>query len=169
MSAKLVALKLFLDELEIESNIDTIDDRKRVQKAVYLGQIARVDLGYRFGWYLRGPYSPGLTKDYYALADAVNSGELDTQGRTLKPELRERLRRIRPLLDPPPEGVLSQEDWLELLASLHFLRRVSMFDSNKSTARIRQEKPYLQEFLPQAESQLQRHGLLGNANDPSPP
>ncbi len=168
MSAKLAALKLFLDELGIESSIDTIDDRKRVQKAVYLGQIARVDLGYRFGWYLRGPYSTGLTKDYYALADAVNSGELDTQGRTLKPELRERLKRIRPLLDPPSGVHLSQEDWLELLASLHFLQYVSKFDQDKAVERIRQEKPHLKAFLHEAESQLQRYGLLGNANDSSP-
>jgi hypothetical protein len=45
MSAKLATLKLFLNELGIDSNINTVDDRKRVQKAVYLGQIARVDLG----------------------------------------------------------------------------------------------------------------------------
>jgi hypothetical protein len=167
MSAKLAALKLFLDELGIDSSIDTIDDRKRVQKAVYLGQIARVDLGYRFGWYIRGPYSPGLTKDYFALADAVNTGELDTQGRTLKPELRERLRTIRPLLNPPREVSLPPEDWLELLASLHFLRSVSKFDRDKAAARIRQEKPHLQEFLLAAETQLQRYGLLLSANDSS--
>ena len=34
MEPKLVALKLFLDELEIPASIETIDDRKKVQKAV---------------------------------------------------------------------------------------------------------------------------------------
>lgn len=164
MSAKLTALKLFLDELGIDSSIDTVDDRKRVQKAVYLGQIARVDLGYRFGWYLRGPYSPGLTKDYYALADAVVTGEIDPQDKTLKTELRDRLRKIRPLLDPPPEVELSQEDWLELLASLHFLRHVSKYDRDKAMARIRQEKPHLQKFLSEAEKQLQHYQLLPSEN-----
>lgn len=164
MSAKLTALKLFLDDLGIDSSIDTVDDRKRVQKAVYLGQIAHVDLGYRFGWYLRGPYSPGLTKDYYALADAVAAGEIDSHDKTLKPDLRACLRKIRPLLDPPREVALSQEDWLELLASLHFLRRVSKFDRASAAARIRQEKPHLQEFLSQAETQLQQYGLLPNEN-----
>lgn len=167
MSAKLAVLKLFLDELGIESSIDTVDDRKRVQKAVYLGQIARVDLNYRFGWYLRGPYSPGLTKDYYALADAASAGEINTQEIALKPELSERLRKIRPLLNPPSEGALSQEDWLELLASLHFLRCVSKFDSEQAAARIRQEKPHLQAFLSQAEAQLRQYGLLPNENGPS--
>lgn len=167
MSAKLATLKLFLDELGIDSNINTVDDRKRVQKAVYLGQIARVDLGYRFGWYLRGPYSPGLTRDYYALADSDGTDDIDTQGRVLKPELRERLRKIRPLLDVPSDVTLSQEDWLELLASLHFLRSVSKFDREQAMARIRVEKPYLQAFLNEAETQLQRYGLLADAHAPS--
>lgn len=167
MSAKLVALKLFLDELGIESNIDTVDDRKRVQKAVYLGQIAQVDLGYRFGWYLRGPYSTGLTKDYYALADVINSGEFDAGGKALMPKLREQLVKIRPLLDLPPDVTLSQEDWLELLASLHFLRCVSKFEREEADKRILREKPHLHAFLAEAESQLQRYGLLANANGSS--
>src|SRR3712207_9330456 len=49
--------------------------RKRVQKAVYIGQLTGVDLGYRFSWYVKGPYSTALTRDYYDLAEDVNSGE----------------------------------------------------------------------------------------------
>lgn len=60
MDSNLIALKLFLDDLGVSADIETIDDRKRVQKAVYLGQAAGADLGYRFGWYLLGPYSPSL-------------------------------------------------------------------------------------------------------------
>ncbi len=48
MDNKEVALKLILDGVNIDCSIDTLDDRKRVQKAVYLAQLSGVDLGYRF-------------------------------------------------------------------------------------------------------------------------
>ena len=67
MEMKLVLLKLFLDKLGISSEIDTFEKRKTIQKAVYLGQLTDVDLSYRFGWYLKGPYSPSLAEDYYPL------------------------------------------------------------------------------------------------------
>ena len=57
MDAKLITLRLFLDALGQSVDIETVDDRKRVQKAVYLGQLSGVDLGYRFSWYVMGPYS----------------------------------------------------------------------------------------------------------------
>ena len=65
-----INLKLFLDALEISSEISTLEDRKRVQKAVYIGQEAGVDLGYSYGWYLLGPYSPELTQNYFTLAQS---------------------------------------------------------------------------------------------------
>ncbi len=56
METKLLVLKLFLGALGIDDSIETVDDRKRVQKAVYLGQLSGIDLGYRYGWYRMGPY-----------------------------------------------------------------------------------------------------------------
>ena len=115
-----IALKLFLDELGIDFDITTIDDRKRVQKAVYLGQLSGVDFGYRFGWYIRGPYSTSLTNDYFPLAESLASGDDDWEGKTLKKSVKAKLAGIKPLMDPP-EGVdLPQEDWLELVALVGF-------------------------------------------------
>src|SRR5205809_136660 len=113
MDTRLIVLKLFLEELGVSPGIDTLDDRKRVQKAVYLGQRAGVDLGYRFGWYLLGPYSPALTRDYYSLAEGLASGDRSSQDKQLNPGVRARLHRILPLLEPPPDVSLTQEDWLE--------------------------------------------------------
>src|ERR1051326_3215963 len=118
MDARLTALKLFLDELDTPSNIETVDDRKRVQKAVYLGQLSGVDLGYRFGWYLMGPYSPALTRDYYTLATEIGSGDRDFENKALQPPLRMRLQSVKRLLEPPAELNLPQESWLELISSL---------------------------------------------------
>ena len=93
MEQKLIALKMFLDALGVPETIDTIDDRKRVQKAVYLGQLSGIDLGYRFGWYLKGPYSPALTRDYFGLAEAIGLGDDEYRGRTFSTGVLERMRR----------------------------------------------------------------------------
>jgi hypothetical protein len=49
-------------------------------------------------WYLRGPYSPGLTRDAFAVVAAVNQGLNDSEGWDLDPASTERLQRLRPLL-----------------------------------------------------------------------
>ena len=160
MEARLIALKLFLDELEVSASIETIDDRKRVQKAVYLGQLTGVDLGYHFGWYLKGPYSSNLTKDYYELAEAIEMKDNDFEGKVLRQSIKEGLKKITPLLNPPKEIDLSQEDWLELVASLHYLRKVSKQNEEKAHQTFQTEKPHLVLYLNQAKAKLQEVELL---------
>src|SRR5262245_45792463 len=119
MDQRLVVLKVFLDELGVSDSIDTVDDRKRVQKAIYLGQLSGLDLGYPFGWYVKGPYSTDLTKDYYSLAEAIASGDMDYAGKLLPEPLRARLQKVQPLMTVPDDIGLAQEDWLELVSSFH--------------------------------------------------
>jgi len=142
METKLLALKLFLDTLGIDDSIETVDDRKRVQKAVYLGQLSGIDLGYRYGWYRMGPYCPALTRDYYALESEIAAGALDSEGRSFNAQVVEKLKVIIPLLKSPIEGV-GQEEWLELLASVHFLRKVSGKSHQEAQSILQQEKPHV--------------------------
>lgn len=160
MDARLIALKLFLDELDVPSNIETIDDRKRVQKAVYLGQLSGVDLGYRFGWYLKGPYSTELTKDYYSLAGDIAAGDRDYEKVELQGSLRERLQTIRPLMEVPEGIPLSPESWLELVSSLHFLYKVRGLNKEAALNVLKEEKPQLSEFADNAEEVLHHVNLL---------
>lgn len=160
MEPKLIALKLFLNELEIPTDIETIDDRKRVQKAIYLGQRSGADLGYRFSWYLKGPYSPSLAKDYYCLAESLATGEKDYERMELKQTFKDQLHRIKPIMLPPSDIDLVQEDWLELLASYHFLRTVNKFDGPKSREIIKGKKSHLFKYVEDAERILQEEKLL---------
>ena len=63
--------------------LELFEDRLALQKVTYLLQEAGVVLGYDFTWYVRGPYSPSLTKDAYQLAglnvDAKNLPDLDAE------------------------------------------------------------------------------------------
>ena len=160
MEARLVVLKLVLDALRIPTKILTIADRKRVQKGVYLGQLTGVDLGYRFGWYLKGPYSPSLTKDYFALADAIASGDKIYESRELQPDIEKKLRRVLRIMPLPPGVRLPEEDWLELVSSVHYLRAVSRSSTRVAQDTLRKKKPALTHYYAQAERTLQKANLL---------
>src|ERR1700733_999474 len=108
MEERCVALKLLLDELAVPSQIDTVADRKRVQKAVYLVQQTGLDLGYQYSWYLMGPYSAALTRDYYDLAASLNEGDEDFPPVELRGAVLERLQRVKPLMEVPEYCSLDQ-------------------------------------------------------------
>jgi uncharacterized protein YwgA len=160
MKARLIALKLFLEVLSISSDINTVDERKKIQKSIYLGQIAGVDLGYRFGWYLKGPYSPELTKDYYDLDEALIEGDIEYKKKDLNSQLKEKLQAIQPIISPPDDLPLSQEDWLELLASVHY--QFSKYDSDIAKTNIKREKENLVPYILRAEEALRKSHLLNN-------
>ena len=160
MDGSLVVLKLFLDELGIDTKIESLNDRKRVQKAVYLGQLSGIDLGYRFGWYLLGPYSTSLARDYYELADEIDLGESPPAGRQLKGPIKERLAKIVPILEPPEGFDESPEDWLELLASYQYLRRIQKLNEKKTLEKLASSKPHLSCHAAMARRELSGVRLL---------
>ena len=159
MEMKLIVLKLFLDELGIGSEIDTFDERKSIQKAVYLGQLTGADLSYRFGWYLKGPYSPSLAEDYYHLADELEVDSESYQKYQLKKSLRDKLKKIQPLLEVPKKIRLLKKEWLELLASCDYLRRVRKLSNDKADEVLKKEKPELYEYAHRARKVLRETPL----------
>lgn len=160
MKQSQIVLKLILDETGVGTSIETVADRKAVQKAVYLAQAAGVDLGYHYNWYLKGPYSPALTRDYYPLADALG-GPLDDSGSyELNHAMASRIDEIKPALVVPGDLDLGSDDWLELLASLHFLliRRKQSFDEAKATLKL--EKPHIAEYADRGLGALESADLI---------
>lgn len=158
MDSNLVAMKLMLDVLQVESTIDDVQKRKLIQKAVYLGQRAGVDLGYRFSWYLMGPYSSVLTKDYYALDD---SDREELRGRTLVESAQRKLQGVVPLMQVPAGVELSRPEWVELVASLDYLLTVSGYSFEKAIKVLREEKPKLAPFADRAQEALGASPLGG--------
>jgi uncharacterized protein YwgA len=108
-------------------NLDTLMDRKLLQKKIYFLQEFGVKLGYSYGFYLYGPYSSELTSDAFFLKsmkdqapDAIEMIELSA----------EEERAMKEALDFFAK--LSDEKYkiaykLELLSSLHFLWNISYF------------------------------------------
>jgi uncharacterized protein YwgA len=159
MDGRLVVLHRYVEALGENAKIDNFEDRKRFQKSVYLGQIAGVDLGYRYGWYVKGPYSTDLTRDYYAMSEALAGGETVSADIRLKDEIQKKLQAVRPLFDVPKGVQLNKADWLELLASWHYLRKVNRLDERKAFKYMELQKARLVPFIPNAEEQLRAFGL----------
>jgi hypothetical protein len=161
MDRQQIGLKLTLDALGLPARLDTFADRLILQKAIYLAQVAGVQLGYHFHWYLRGPYSPGLTRDAFAVVAAVHQGLNESEGWNLDPASTERLQRLRPLLLGAPRDERATR--LELLASVHFLLQAHPGQAN-DTAQLRATlrrygKDFSEGQIRQACEELTRHGL----------
>lgn len=156
MDASETVLKLLLDEIGVEASIESVDDRKMLQKAVYLAQaVSGVDLGYRFSWYLKGPYSPPLARDYYRLAGSLEAGDTPEVAYTVDPSVRAKLNRAKELIASVPDGVsLSLPDWAELVASLDYLRRVSRLSEVQARTVLNEQKPHLSPFTDIASQKL---------------
>lgn len=50
---------------DFKPSINRFEDRLKIQKMVYLLELKGLNLGFGFGPYVRGPYSPDLTKEIY--------------------------------------------------------------------------------------------------------
>lgn len=160
MDARLIALKLSLEELGIELDLSSIDGRKIMQKGVYIGQLAGTDIGYRFTWDQMGPYSGDLARDYRALADEISQGDTEYETKELQESKKKSLNTIRPLLKPP-EGVdLPQPQWLELIASLHYLKKFVGLNNKLAKQKIQEEKEGLYEYANKAISELKKYPSL---------
>lgn len=161
MDERQIGLALALKELGVSGDISGFDSRLILQKTVYLIEEAGIKLSYSFNWYLRGPYSPALTRDLFDLAsnnEDVATWVLDDHSRAIA-------QRISPLIsDPPNEDLSLKARRLELLASLHYLsrrRRVNLDSLGEATAQLAQNgKHYSSDEVAAAIQALKQVDLL---------
>lgn len=162
MNRQQIAVKLTLDKLGLDCGMSSFEDRLILQKAVYLCQAAGVNLGYYYHWYLHGPYSPSLTRDAYAVAEAVAQGMDDSTGWKLDASSTQRLEKIKALIPKDEKATIKRQ--LELLASVHFLvnrQQISGRNAKEITETLsRFNKDFREEEVETALETLNRNGLL---------
>jgi len=144
-------------------DLTTLENRKLLQKRIYLLQAFGLDLGYRFGWYIYGPYSPDLTRDAFDLSiqlrhasDTVYKESLTSQERSIIKKFKEFLSSI--------SGTGEPAERLELLASLYFLAKENPSLSKKTdvTSKLAELKAgrFSNSEIAQAMKQLLTYGLI---------
>jgi uncharacterized protein YwgA len=159
MKGPQVTLKLILNELGIPSDITSLAGRKKVQKTIFITQSAGLNLGYTYGWYIMGPYSPELTEDYFTLNNDLIKGDRDFEKYQLTPNFSTKLKEIKPLFIVPNHVNLTQEQWLELIASIIFLRDETKSEP-KLKQRIKEKKPHLVDFFNDAFQISKKYQLI---------
>ncbi len=92
------------------------DDKLKVQKIVYLAQEYGVDFGYAFAWNRRGPYCKQVSEHAHTILDSDVG--IDAQ---FENENKEKLQKFVAVMKP----YLDETDWLEIAASLVYLRKDS--------------------------------------------
>ncbi|MFB7802577.1 hypothetical protein ACFC1O_08305 [Bacillus subtilis] len=121
-------------------SVNSLDDRVIAQKIVYLAGQMGVQCGdYEFSWYKKGPYSPALTRVLYN--EKSNQNKLDLTQYKIKDKVKEQLEPLKQALGQNILG-LTEADWIELLASAHFLyEEYSYLGRNFVVNKLITEKP----------------------------
>jgi hypothetical protein len=162
MDRQRIGLKLALDALGHDLDLSDFDGRLLLQKTIYLAQAAGVDLGYTFGWYLRGPYSPSLTRDAFALRAELTQNGDELKDWKLDPAPQGHLAKLRLVIQAIPAEDRVRR--LELLASVHFLLRTRQAQSTDiaglRAVLLHSGKNYPESDIQDAMKDLGQHGFL---------
>jgi len=121
-----ILLKLILDEIGLgKLELDAFSKRLNLQKRIYLLQLTGIDLGYRYNWYLRGPYCPSLTQDTFLLKDEISANEKDYEEYKLNPITKKKIGKAKEIWKALHAPSIETGGWVELLASLHYLKHIA--------------------------------------------
>ena len=159
-----IMLKLYLDKLDIEFDMSKYSGRRRAQKAVYLGQMAGAEIGYAFGWYEYGPYSPELMTALLKLEDRLWDDEYKEY--ELHDYLTEKLTAVKDLMIVPENIDLSQSDWLVLVASVVYCSNEHKCkDDNKLKRFFLRDNGKFSIYFDDAITSANKYNLLNNKGE----
>jgi len=111
-----VVLGLVLRNLD-NFDMSSFNGRLTLQKTIYLMQAFGINIGYDFSWYLRGPYSSKLASNGFALQEVyrnIPKGSFDNK------QIQKKFDRFIEFMGDKK----SDPDRIEILTSIHFLKKV---------------------------------------------
>lgn len=123
-------------ELGLRPKLDSFKDKLVMQKVVYLLQRLEVDAGFSYGLYVRGPYSPALTKTLYENKQKVE--KLETATALSKSELH-KIGELANALDVSNAAVL------ETTATFACLKFEKGLSEDSAMQKLRELKPFYSE------------------------
>ena len=179
MEDRIAKLDVIADAMLGGIELDGFSKRLELQKAIYFVQLAGLDLGFRYSWYHYGPYSRTLTqaafqydgnREYYD--DIAANVTLTAKGKSKV----KKVVALRESSERPDKMPVA--DWLELLASLHYLKHIAyrrpglddLFLENAAEVLERNGKDYFTEQqIERAWQTLSHTGLIDDKYFPSNP
>lgn len=136
MNKTKILISLCMKKFGLDENLKTLEERILIQKKFYLLQQFGVNLGLNYGWYKRGPYCTELTRTIYSQKDEPE----DTSKYKLKNDLINKIEEVNNLISNTKMEGLNDQQWSELLASLHFLgKNKILVESDKLSQELTNE------------------------------
>ena len=144
-----ILLKLVLDKIGFgDLQIENFTVRKILQKKIYLLQLMGIDLGYRYNWYLYGPYCPALANDTFTLRDEIRYYD-EFNNYELNSKTNSKFDTLNKIVSLPDTPETSEPEWLELVASLHYLKHIAYWSGKDNPEfeevfqKLGESKPHL--------------------------
>jgi len=145
--------------------IENLEERVFLQKVIYLLQLLGIDLRFRFGWYLRGPYSKDLASYAFDIKSNINEYKRLSEKAQIRDEVLRKLKKLEKVIDNKPEDI-EKPLWLELISSIHYLKHIA--SSNPDIVTIenieislnKAGKRFEESYINAAWNQLQFLGLI---------
>jgi uncharacterized protein YwgA len=138
-------------EEDFFSSFDSSYERRvTAQKIIYLlTSRFGAKFPWKFSWYIAGPYSPSLAREFYAIAEELESVKEAARQVEFRPEMKERISRVRSLMnyDYSKTG-LTLAEWLELLASVDYIsnwRSIDLCSREELVRWVKRSKPKFSE------------------------
>ena len=139
-------LKLLNLNLKDPKQAINFQTRLIIQKIVFLSKFMKIDLNsYKFGLYKNGPYSSGLTADYYQNNELITSLDTTVQ---LTPTEKEVVDNINDLIINHPLNVYHQADFLEAISTAYYFKyyNEALLD-DELFVKTKAEKPYISDKI----------------------
>ena len=122
-----------LKQIGFKPSEKSFQDRLMLQKIVYLLTAKGVDTGVTYGLYVRGPYSPALTRDFFNNAREYAAQKTDYE---LPAKEKAIVEEFKQTFDLNPGT-------LEAAATYAYFIREKKLDSESATAALKKLKPFL--------------------------
>ena len=160
MNHTITNLSRIIEELEVGPHNDTQERRSSIQRAVYLAQAIGVNLHYPYEMGTNGPYSRDVARDCCVLEEQPPTERAEVNARILREPFATALTTVKNMTQVPSDVTISRHQWMDLLASLHYLRKVQRVDEEQARTWLAKNTPLLTPFSKAAHQTLADAGLL---------
>ncbi len=167
MDKEHILLKLVLDRIGFGNiEIDTFEKRLILQKKIYLLQLTGTDLGYRYNWYLQGPYCPALANDTFNLREEIRYDD-EFNDYELNMKTQNRFEILNKIIGMPDTPTIRESEWVELLASLHYLKHIAYWpgkckpEFDEIFEKLKESKPHFADKMALAKDGWERLNNIG--------
>lgn len=126
--------------------VKNFEDRLLMQKSVYLMQEMGTSCGdYDYFWYKFGPYSQSLQNDILDMLNNTSECDVNNFKEHLTDRAKANLDNIKGIIAKNPSTSYSNKEWLEAIASLHFLKNYMFltYSDEKLLEELSNRKSYL--------------------------